>query len=318
MSNVNSGTILAVCSSATRGNVKQKVDEIVLRRDWGIEGDAHAGHWHRQVSLLPQEGAEEMEAESPGLKLKPGIFAENVRTRGLDYSTLEVGQRLRLGTAVVQVTQIGKQCHHPCAIQELTGRCIMPEVGIFVRVVKSGVARAGDEVSVDRELNLIRFSVITASDRAYKAVYRDESGPKVAEIIGSRLDAHLVSKTVLPDDRERLADEMRRLADGELVDLIVTTGGTGLAATDVTPEATRDVIDREIPGMAELIRCKGYEITPAAILSRGIAGVRGRTIILNLSGSPKAVAEQLDIVLPVLPHAVRLVAGLPVHDRFRH
>ncbi|MBM3422784.1 MAG: MOSC domain-containing protein [Chlorobi bacterium] len=137
------GVIEAVCVSPEKGVVKQAVEEIVLRAEWGIEGDAHAGEWHRQVSLLAGESIDRMREKMPDLD--HGAFAENIVTRGIDVLSLAVGDRLQAGDGVVlEVTQIGKQCHNDgCAIQRATGDCIMPREGVFCRVLRGGVLRSG-------------------------------------------------------------------------------------------------------------------------------------------------------------------------------
>ena len=140
------GKVIAVCLSQRKGTPKHDVREGFLRADWGLEGDAHAGPWHRQVSLLAMESIEKMQAK--GLKVRPGSFAENITTQGLELHTLPVGTRLRLGQALVEVTQIGKECHERCAIYYQAGDCVMPREGIFVRVLEGGTVRAGDAIEV--------------------------------------------------------------------------------------------------------------------------------------------------------------------------
>ncbi|HIQ01341.1 MAG TPA: MOSC domain-containing protein [Anaerolineales bacterium] len=140
------GKVVAVCVSKRKGVVKKNVGHAVLRVDWGIEGDAHAGPWHRQVSLLAWESIEKMRAQ--GLNVRAGSFAENITTQGLELHTLPVGTRMRLGSALVEVTQIGKLCHTKCAIFQKVGDCVMPREGIFVRVVEPGEVVVGDEIEV--------------------------------------------------------------------------------------------------------------------------------------------------------------------------
>ncbi|MFO7696715.1 MAG: MOSC domain-containing protein [Anaerolineae bacterium] len=140
------GRVIAVCTSHRTGIPKRPVDEGILRANWGIEGDAHAGEWHRQVSLLAMESIAKMQAA--GLKVKPGSFAENITTEGLVLYELPIGTQMRLGTALAEVTQIGKECHSHCAIYELAGDCVMPREGIFVRILEPGVVRAGDAVTL--------------------------------------------------------------------------------------------------------------------------------------------------------------------------
>lgn len=140
------GKVRAVCISDRRGIIKKNVGSGVLRVDWGLEGDAHAGNWHRQVSLLAWESIETMRAK--GLKVKEGSFAENITTEGLELPTLPIGTRLQLGTALVEVTQIGKVCHTPCAIYYAAGDCVMPREGIFVKVLEPGEVHTGDVIEV--------------------------------------------------------------------------------------------------------------------------------------------------------------------------
>ncbi len=139
--------IAAVCISEQKGTVKHPVEEIRLIPEHGIEGDAHAGKWHRQVSLLARESVEVME-ERIAAPLDAGVFAENILTRGIELKSLPIGTRLRIGTALAEVTQIGKECHADCEIRRKTGDCVMPREGIFVRILEEGTARAGDAVEV--------------------------------------------------------------------------------------------------------------------------------------------------------------------------
>jgi cyclic pyranopterin phosphate synthase len=143
---VPAGTVVAVNVSAAKGERKTSAAEVVLRVDHGIEGDAHAGEWHRQVSLLAQESIDKMTAA--GLDVGPGDFAENITTRGLEVAALPLNTTLELGEALVEVTQIGKECHSRCAIYEQAGDCVMPREGIFVRVVRGGRVAPGDPVRV--------------------------------------------------------------------------------------------------------------------------------------------------------------------------
>ena len=139
--------VLAVCISEVRGICKHPVKSIHLIPEYGIEGDAHAGKWHRQVSLLAQESVDNLQSKIT-LQLKPGDFAENILTRGIALKTLPVGTRLRIGTALGEVTQIGKECHNDCAIRQQVGDCCMPREGIFLRVLEEGDVCPGDEISI--------------------------------------------------------------------------------------------------------------------------------------------------------------------------
>lgn len=139
--------VVSLNISRKKGERKLPVPEITLRLHHGIVGDAHAGDWHRQVSLLAEESVDTMRASAP-LALDPGIFAENITTRGIILKDLAVGTRLRIGETELEVTQIGKECHSSCAIKQAVGHCVMPTEGIFAVVVREGIVRPGDEIEV--------------------------------------------------------------------------------------------------------------------------------------------------------------------------
>ena len=145
--NYTTGTIRAVCISEKKGQQKHPVDRVVLRPRHGIDGDAHAGDWHRQVSLLAKESVDRLQ-EKISIRLFPGAFAENVLCEGLELSKLPVGTRLKVGSALCEVTQIGKECHADCAIRQQAGDCVMPREGIFAVVLEEGEAKPGDRVVI--------------------------------------------------------------------------------------------------------------------------------------------------------------------------
>jgi len=160
-------------------------------------------------------------------------------------------------------------------------------------------------------------AVITVSDKGYAGQRQDASGPLLATRLQA-LGAEVREQLLLPDEPDQIAREMARLADEAGVDLIMTTGGTGAAPRDHTPEATLQVIDRSMPGLAELLRWEGYRKTPLAVLTRGVAGLRGRCLIINLPGSPRAVAEGMDALAAVLPHAIQMAQGRDLEHHTEH
>ncbi len=164
---------------------------------------------------------------------------------------------------------------------------------------------------------MFRVGVLTVSDRVSRGVAEDRSGPLISQMVRERLGALVVAEQVVPDERYVIEEILRRWSDEEELDLILTTGGTGFAPRDVTPEATRAVIERETPGFAEAMRAASLAVTPHAMLSRSVAGIRGRTLIVNLPGSPKAVRENLEVILPALPHGLALLQEVEGEDR-RH
>ena len=156
----------------------------------------------------------------------------------------------------------------------------------------------------------LRFGVVTISDRSYRGEREDGSGPAIQELVKGN-GWVLVEAALIPDELPMIRHLLAAWADSERFDVILTTGGTGFSPRDVTPEGTRLIIDRDAPGMAEAMRSASLVKTPHAMLSRAIAGIRGRTLIVNLPGSPKGAVENLQVVLPVLPHAVQLLHGDP-------
>ncbi len=161
----------------------------------------------------------------------------------------------------------------------------------------------------------IRVGILTASDRASRGEYRDLSGPAIRELVIERLGAEVAQEDVVPDERLVIAAALRAWADDLGLDLVLTTGGTGFAPRDVTPEATLDVVERPAPGLVEAMRAASLRVTPHAMLSRAAAGIRGHTLIVNLPGSLKAVRENLETILPALPHALELLRGETGADR---
>lgn len=159
---------------------------------------------------------------------------------------------------------------------------------------------------------MIRVGILTVSDRSSRGERADLSGPALAAAIAQECaDAVVAQTAVVPDDREEIAEILVDWADGERLDLILTTGGTGFAPRDVTPEATRAVIEREAPGLAEVMRADSLRVTKHAMLSRAMAGIRGHTLIVNFPGSPKAAVENLHAIVAVLPHAIELLREDP-------
>lgn len=302
------GKIIAICISEKRGTQKVEIPEADIREDWGIEGDAHGGKWHRQVSLLGLEKIEDFRTKCFGIDF--GTFGENLVVEGYDLSNMPVGTKFRIGEVILEMTQIGKECHSHCEIFKKVGDCIMPREGVFARVIKGGHIKKGDAVEAimpdaDRPFTA---AVITLSDKGFAGEREDKSGPLIQEML-EKEGYEIVETLLLPDSRAGLQQQMIRLADQRQVNLILTTGGTGFSMRDVTPEATIAVCDRMAMGIADAIRQYSLTITGRAMLSRAVSGIRKGTLIVNLPGSPKAVRESLEYVLPHLGHGLGILRG---------
>ncbi|MBS6160353.1 MAG: molybdenum cofactor biosynthesis protein [Firmicutes bacterium] len=300
------GIVKAICISEKKGTQKHRVEEAVFVEDYGIENDAHAGKWHRQVSLLSYDKIEDFKKR--GADVIDGAFGENLVVEGFDFRNLPVGTIFQCGDVILEMTQIGKQCHSHCEIYKIMGECIMPKEGVFTKVIQGGIIRTGDEMTIIGERSRFKTAVLTLSDKGAAGEREDKSGPLIREII-EKENYLVIDQRVLPDEQKTIEETLIHLCDRLKVDLILTTGGTGFSLRDRTPEATMAVADRMAPGIAEAIRAYSMQITNRAMLSRGVSALRGQTLIINLPGSPKAVKESLDCILPALPHGLEILKG---------
>lgn len=301
------GIVKAVCISENRGTQKVNVKTAEFAMNYGIVGDAHGGDWHRQVSLLSNEKIEAFQRE--GADVLPGAFGENLIVEGFDFSSIPIGTRFQCKDVILQLTQHGKQCHSHCQIYYKMGKCIMPTEGTFAEVMKGGIISVGDELIQlkDRD-DRLTAAVITLSDSGFAGQREDRSGLLLKELLEEK-GYRMVESLLLPDEQSRIEEELIRLSDQREVNLIVTTGGTGFSPRDCTPEATLAVATRNAPGISEAIRLYSMAITKRAMLSRGVSVIRGKTLIVNLPGSPKAVKESMDCIADQLPHGLNVLLG---------
>jgi len=305
--------ILSVNTSEKKGTIKVPVDKIILTSE-GIVGDAHAGLWHRQVSLLGKESLDKMKP-TIGRDLTYGEFAENITTEGFLLYQMKPFDRLISGNILIEVTQIGKKCHGTnCAIFKETGECVMPKEGIFCRVIAGGELRAGD--ILEYHPKVIRVHIITLSDRASRGIYEDKSGPLLKKLsedffvgIGRQV---VIENSVIPDEEAQLKALLQRSIENN-DDIVFTTGGTGIGSRDITPDVVKTLLDKEIPGIMEMIRVKYGLQFPNALVSRSIAGVAVKTLIYALPGNPKAVKEYSDEIFKTVEHSFRMLYNIDEH-----
>jgi len=305
--------VISINISEENGTAKKPVGFIAVDEK-GVQGDAHSGYWNRQISLLAIESIEKFGKEAR-LNFKPGDFAENITTRGIALHVTRPLDRLRIGDTEMEVTQIGKGCHGDgCAIYREVGNCIMPKEGIFCRTIKGGIITAGDVIK--HLPKIIRIYVLTLSDRASRGEYADRSGPRTIALAKAFFLQHgyesFIENEVIPDDpvelREKLINAVNKGSD-----VVFTTGGTGIGLRDITPDITRALLDKEIPGIMENIRLKFGQEKPNALLSRAVAGVIGKTLVFNMPGSVKAVEEYTTEIFKSIKHMIYMLHGLDLH-----
>ena len=305
---MNQGTVRGICISEKRGTKKKEINEAVFVQDYGIREDAHAGNWHRQVSLLSYDKIEAFRGK--GADVSFGDFGENVIIEGFDFRSLPVGTRFYCNDVILEMTQIGKECHSHCQIYHTMGDCIMPREGVFAKVVHGGTIKVGDIVTMEEVKHDRPFqaAVITLSDSGVRGERVDESGPCIKQRLEDA-GYEVVETVLIADEQKVLEKQLKRLADMRQVDLILTTGGTGFSPRDITPEGTLAVADRLAPGISEAIRAYSMQITKRAMLSRGASVIRKKTLIVNLPGSKKAVQESMECIMSELGHGLSVLRG---------
>ncbi len=305
-----SGIVVSVNVSVAKGTAKQPVTTGSIV-ETGLFGDAHAGHWDRQISLLSLEEIDSFQSRT-GRKTSPGEFAENLTIQGLDLRKVALLDRFVIGEVELEVTHIGKKCHGTqCSIFQEVGECVMPKEGLFAKVIKPGRVAAGDAIAwIPRPFRIL---VVTLSDRASRGEYADLSGPRICSLLRDHFATtrwHLAIDTKLIPDDAAMLDQVISEALATPHDLVLTTGGTGAGPRDITPDVVSARLTRTIPGVMEHIRMKYGATNPHALLSRSVAGVADSTVFFTLPGSVKAVEEYMSELLKVAEHLVGMMHGL--------
>lgn len=305
--------VVSVNISEKKGVIKKPEKEVVVTEN-GLRGDAHAGKWHRQVSLLGVESIGKFE-KIIGRKLNYGEFAENITTRGITLYEMNLLDRVKIGEVLLEITQIGKKCHGDrCAIYTQVGSCVMPKEGVFGRVLNTGKVYGG--LSLEYIPKVYRTMIITLSDRVTRGEYSDRSGPEIKNLLNGFFDKNRwkgeLDTRIIPDEPADLELLLKEAKEKDY-DFVFTTGGTGIGPRDHTPDVVRKNLDKEIPGLTEMIRIKYGTEKPNALISRAIAGVMDKTLVYTMPGSVKAVKEYMSEILTTVKHSVYMLYELDQH-----
>ena len=312
MYNESNISVVSLNISEEKGTIKTPWEKVVVN-EFGIVGDAHSGRWHRQVSLLAQEDIDNFSLmDADKRQFLPGEFAENITTKGIDFKKVSLLDRFKIGDVELELSQIGKMCHGDgCAIFVEVGRCVMPKSGIFTRVINGGEIKKGDKI--EYQPRQLKIKVITLSDRASAGEYADKSGPKIKELISDYFkDKRWHTEfyySLIQDDEKKLQSELQKSVD-ENIDIIFTTGGTGIGPRDITPDVVEKFADKLVSGIMDSIRLKYFDKLPSAILSRSIFAVKNKTLIFCLPGSVKAVQDYVGEITKILEHSILMLHGL--------
>jgi molybdenum cofactor biosynthesis protein B len=299
--------VLSINISEKKGEIKIPIKQGEFIKDFGLKEDSHAAAWHRQVSLLAKESIDYMRDKSRNVELNFGDFAENITTEGVTLHKLPVGTILEIGEVVLKVSQIGKECHHGCKIMEKTGSCIMPTQGIFATVEQGGIIKEGDEINIKVPAkDKFSYAIIIVSDKGSQGLRQDGCKQKIVNVLDKEYVYEMVDYVIVPDEIEDIKAAIKKNIDNN-TSLILTSGGTGFAKRDVTPEATLELIQRQTYGISEYIRAKSLEKTNRAILSRAVSGIANNSLIINLPGSPIAVEESLNFIIDPLKHGLEIL-----------
>lgn len=280
----------------------------------GIEGDRHAGPGLRQVSLMHRDVVHSFFPGDAGESLA-GKGQENILVEGEGLAALRILDTLELGDALLEVTQIGKRVNESGKVLcSANSKCLLSDFGVFARAVHGGSIATG--YPVRHQERLLRAHLITVSDRASQGTYEDKSGPEAAALLEAWCEAHhwtLWAETrIVPDEAsaiEMVLDHARQ----SQVDLVITTGGTGVGPRDITPDVVAKHADKLIPGIMDYIRMKHGERMPMALTSRSVAAVMGSSLVYTLPGSAKAIPEYLEEIFKTMEHMLLLLKGIDAH-----
>ncbi|MEA3496200.1 MAG: molybdenum cofactor synthesis domain-containing protein [Bacteroidota bacterium] len=306
---MNKIIVLSVNLSTNRSR-KFPQNEIIIEEN-GVKGDVHAQKGNRQVSLIDEYHVNNFKKITSARNTEFGEFAENISIKGLGNKVVRIFDIFKIGDVILEVTQIGKEFHRE--FSEI-GHYVMPRVGIFCRVLQTGKIKSGDNIEYFPKV--FKTTLITLSDRASQGEYKDKSGPEIKKYLEKFFEKKdwnfEIDYKLIPDDPDELTS-LALKSKKEKCDLIITTGGTGIGERDFTIDVIKPMLDKEIPGIMELIRVKYGMEKPAALLSRSVAGVIDKSLVFTLPGSVKAVKEYMTEINKSLEHLVYMLHGIDKH-----
>lgn len=306
-------TTIGLSIAAAKGQSRTPTAELHVTRN-GIEGDRHAGPSLRQVSLMHRDVIEARFPEAAP-DLTAGLGRENILIDGQGLGNLRLLDTLELGDALLEVTQIGKRVNESgwtlCASKS---KCLIGDFGVFARVVHGGTIK--NQHTIRHQPRVLRAHVITVSDRASRGDYEDLSGPAALALLETWCGTHhwtLWAETQIVPDEVPALEAVLANARQSQVDVVITTGGTGVGPRDITPDVVAKHADKLIPGIMDYIRVKHGEHMPLALTSRSIAAVMGSSLVYTLPGSTKAIPEYLEEIFKTMEHMLLLLKGVAPH-----
>ncbi|MFA8299585.1 MAG: molybdenum cofactor synthesis domain-containing protein [Hyphomicrobiales bacterium] len=306
-------SIISVNIADETGTPKKPVNEIVLN-DRGVLKDAACCRGHYQLCLFPTEQLDHVNSLL-NKSYQYGELSEHITTRGIDFTEISPFDIIRIGDTVFEVTRLSNQWHvNDKDLIETVGCYRMPKGGALVRVLKGGTIRPGMAIELERKV--FKANVVTLSDKASRGEIEDMHGPKIQKLLEGFFAENQwksdVKKKIMADDEDSLRFILRQSKEEEL-DLVITLGGTGIGPRDITPDVVKTVLDKEIPGIMEGLRKKFGQDDPNAMLSRGVAGIMGNTIVMTLPGSICILDEYMEEIFKFLKHLLFMQKGLDLH-----
>ncbi len=306
-------TTVGLSISEAKGQPHTPVAQLHMTRN-GIEGDRHAGPGLRQVSLMHSDViAARFPEAAPDQRA--GLGQENILIDGEGLCDVRLLDALEFGDALLEVTQIGKRVNDSGrALCGTASKCLLGDFGVFARVVHGGTIEANH--SIQHQRRVLRAHIITVSDRASRGEYEDKSGPATTALVECWCRDHhwtpWIETQIIPDEASAIEQCLANARQSQ-VELIITTGGTGVGPRDITPDVVAKHVDKLIPGIMDYIRLKHGERMPLALTSRSIAGVMGSSLVYTLPGSTKAIPEYLGEIFKTLEHMLFLIKGVAPH-----